>query len=85
MEEQKKEQEKLSYEKLEEAAVQLQQRCVMLENKLRSIDMISVRLNYLLRVVEIKDVFSEEFIARCSKEIEDLLTLEEAEETKPEE
>lgn len=85
MEEQKKEQAKLSYEKLEEAAVQLQQRCVMLENKLRSIDMVSVRLSYLLKVVEIKDVFSEEFIARCSKEIEDLLTLEEAEETKPEE
>lgn len=85
MEEQKKEQAKLSYEKLEEAAVQLQHRCVMLENKLRSIDMTSVRLSYLLKVVEIKDVFSEEFIARCSKEIEDLLTLEEAEETKPEE
>ena len=85
MEEQKKEQEKLSYERLEEAAVQLQQRCVMLENKLRSIDMVSVRLNYLLKVVEIKGVFSEEFIAKCSKEIEDLLTLEEIEETKSEE
>lgn len=85
MEEQKKEQAKLSYEKLEEAAVQLQQRCVMLENKLRSIDMVSVRLSYLLKVVEIKDVFSEEFIAKCSKEIEDLLTLEETEETKSEE
>jgi hypothetical protein len=85
MEEQKKEQEKLSYEKLEEAAVQLQQRCVMLENKLRSIDMVSVRLNYLLRVVEIKGVFSEDFVAKCSKEIEDLLTLEEPEDTKSEE
>lgn len=85
MEEQKKEQEKLSYEKLEEAAVQLQQRCMMLENKLRSIDMVSVRLSYLLKVVEIKGVFSEEFIAKCSKEIEDLLTLEETEETKSEE
>lgn len=85
MEEQKKEQAKLSYEELEGAAVQLQQRCIRLENRLRSIDMTSVRLGYLLKVVEIKDVFSEEFIARCSKEIEDLLTLEEAEETKPEE
>lgn len=85
MEEQKEEQEKLSYEKLEEAAVQLQQRCVMLENKLRSIDMISVRLNYLLRVVEIKGVFSEDFVAKCSKEIEGLLTLEEPEDTKSEE
>lgn len=85
MEEQKKEQEKLSYEKLEEAAVQLQQRCRMLENRLRSIDMVSVRLSYLLKVVEIKGVFSEEFIAKCSKEIEDLLTLEETEEIKSEE
>lgn len=85
MEEQKKEQEKLSYEKLEETAIQLQQRCVMLENKLRTIDMVSVRLNYLLRVVEIKGIFSEEFIAKCGKEIEDLLTLEEPEDTKPEE
>jgi hypothetical protein len=57
----------------------------MLENKLRSIDMISVRLNYLLRVVEIKGVFSEDFVAKCSKEIEDLLTLEEPEDTKSEE
>lgn len=85
MEEQKKEQEKLSYEKLEEAAVQLQQRCVMLENKLRSIDMVSVRLNYLLKVVEIKGVFSEDFVAKCSREIEDLLILEEPEDNKSEE
>jgi hypothetical protein len=85
MEEQKNEQEKLSYEGLENVASQLQQRCVMLENKLRSIDMVSLRLNYLLKVVSIKDVFAEEFITKCSKEIENLLTIEEQEETTSEE
>lgn len=77
MEEQKNIQEKLSYEKLEEVAVQLQQRCAMLENKLRSIDLISIRLNYLFKVLEVKSSFSEEFVNKCSKEVEDLLTVEE--------
>lgn len=85
MEEQKKEQEKLSYESLENVASQLQQRCVMLENKLRSIDMVSLRLNYLFKVVSIKGVFTEEFIIKCSKEIENLLTVEESEEDNTEE
>lgn len=65
---------KLSYEQLNNVAVQLQQRCAMLENRLRSIDLASMRLNYLLRVVEIKEAFSDDFIAKCSKEIEDMLT-----------
>lgn len=82
MEEQKNIQEKLSYEKLEEVAVQLQQRCAMLENKLRSIDLVSIRLNYLFKVLEIKSSFSEEFVNKCSKEVEEILTVEEA---KPEE
>lgn len=83
MEEQKNNQEKLSYEKLEEVAVQLQQTCAMLENKLRSIDLISIRLNYLFKVLEVKSSFSEEFVNKCSKEVEEILTVEE--ESKPEE
>ena len=82
MEEQKNNQEKLSYEKLEEVAVQLQQRCAMLENKLRSIDLVSIRLNYLFKVLEVKSSFSEEFVNKCSKEVEEILTVEES---KPEE
>lgn len=82
MEEQKNIQEKLSYEKLEEVAVQLQQRCAMLENKLRSIDLVSIRLNYLFKVLEVKSSFSEEFVNKCSKEVEEILTVEES---KPEE
>jgi hypothetical protein len=77
MEEQKNIQEKLSYEKLEEVAVQLQQRCAMLENKLRSIDLISIRLNYLFKVLDYKSSFSLEFINKCSDEIEEILTVEE--------
>jgi hypothetical protein len=83
MEEQKNNQEKLSYEKLEEVAVQLQQRCVMLENKLRSIDLMSIRLKYLFKVLDAKSSFSLEFINKCSDEIEEILTVEE--ESKPEE
>lgn len=83
MEEQKNNQEKLSYEKLEEVAVQLQQRCVMLENKLRSIDLMSIRLKYLFKVLDVKSSFSEVFVNKCSNEIEEILTVEE--ESKPEE
>lgn len=83
MEEQKNNQEKLSYEKLEEVAVQLQQRCVMLESKLRSIDLMSIRLKYLFKVLDAKSSFSLEFINKCSDEIEEILTVEE--ESKPEE
>lgn len=72
---------KLSYEELEKVAVQLQQRCAMLEDRLRSIDMASVRMNFLLRVLEVKNGFSEDFLAKCGKEVEEMLTIEEPEET----
>lgn len=72
---------KLSYEELEKVAVQLQQRCAMLEDRLRSIDMASVRMNFLLRVLEVKNGFSEDFLTKCGKEVEEMLTIEEPEET----
>lgn len=74
--EETKEQKKLSYEELEGVAVQLQQRCMMLENKLRAIDMTSTRLNYLFKVIEFSDMFTEEFVDACCTEIEELLTIE---------
>lgn len=75
--EEKTETTKLTYEQLEQAAMQLQQRLMMAENKLRSIDFASMRLTWLFKVIENKDSFSEEFINKSSKEIEELLTLEE--------
>lgn len=75
--EEKTETTKLTYEQLEQAAMQLQQRLMMAENRLRSIDFASMRLTWLFKVIENKDSFSEEFINKSSKEIEELLTLEE--------
>lgn len=71
--EEKKEKKELTYEELKNVTIQLQQRCMMLEGNLKNIDMASIRLNFLLRVVETKGVFSDEFIIKCSKEIEDIL------------
>lgn len=70
------EKKKLSYEELEGVAVQLQQRCMMLENKFRAIDVASTRLNYLFKVMEFSDMFTEDFVDKCCTEIEDLLTLD---------
>lgn len=68
---------KLTYEQLEQAAMQLQQRLMMAENKLRSIDFASMRLTWLFKVLENKESFLAEFINKCTKEIKELLTLEE--------
>lgn len=68
---------KLTYEQLEQAAMQLQQRLIMVENKLRSIDFASMRLTWLFKVIENKDSFSMEFLNKCSDEIKTLLTIEE--------
>lgn len=76
--EETKEQKKLSYEELERVALQLQQRCIMAENKLRVIDMTSTRLNYLFKVMEFSEMFTEEFVDKCCTEIEELLTLDTA-------
>lgn len=74
MEEKKEESTKLTYEQLEKIAMQLQQRLVVTENKLKSIDYVSMRLTWLFRVVESKAMFSSDFYDKCVKEIEELLT-----------
>lgn len=75
MEENSKEQKKLSYEELENVAVQLQRRCVELERRLRDFSTASFRLEYLFKVIENKDNFSSDFIGDCVKEVEDILTI----------
>lgn len=71
------EKKKLSYEKLEAVAVQFQNKSANLEMQLKSINMTTLRLNYLFKVVENKDAFNTEFVINCVTEIEDLLTIEE--------
>lgn len=78
MEENSKEQKKLSYEELENVAVQLQHRCVELERKLREISVASFRLDYLFKVIENKDNFSSDFVGDCVKEVEDILTIKDS-------
>ncbi len=82
MEEKKETAEKLSYEQLENAAMQLQQRLMLAENKLRSIDFASVRLTWLFKVLKNKESFPVEFVNKCSSEIEELLTIEDTNESK---
>ena len=77
MEETKETSPKLTYEQLEQAAMQLQQRLMMAESRLRGIDFASVRLTWLFKVLENKEAFSAEFLSKCAKEIETLLTIEE--------
>lgn len=68
---------KPTYEQLEQVVMQIQQRLMVAENKLRSIDFTVMRLTWLFKVIENKEAFTEEFISKSSKEIEELLTLEE--------
>lgn len=76
MEETKETSPKLTYEQLEQAAMQLQQRLMMAESRLRGIDFASVRLTWLFKVIENKGAFPAEFFSKCAKEVEDLLTIE---------
>lgn len=79
--EEKETTQKLTYEQLEQAAVQLQQRLMFAENKLRSINFAEVRLTWLFKVLEHKVDFPIEFVDKCANEIETLLTIEENSET----
>jgi hypothetical protein len=83
MEENKEEQkvEKLSYEQLNNVALQLQQRVIQAEQRLKEINYAAMRLNYLFEVLKQSTHFSEEFIKKCSDEIVELLTVD-TEETK---
>lgn len=77
MEEEKKKETKLTYEQLENVAIQLQQRLMTAENKLKTIDFASVRLTWLFKVIENKEQFSPVFVEKCTTEVENLLTIEE--------
>lgn len=79
--EEKDSKQKLSYEELTNVAVQMQQRAMAAEQKLHNIDMTNMRLHYLFEVIRYsnKEVFTQEFIEKCAKEIEDILTIKDDE------
>lgn len=77
MEEEVKKEERLTYEQLVQVANTLQHKLIEAESKLKSIDFATVRLNFLFKVLEVKESFSASFIEKCTKEVEELMTIEE--------
>lgn len=71
-----KKEEKLTYEQLEKYAAQLQNSLISMNNQLRQIDFASMRLKWLFKVLKYENEFPAEFVVRCAKEIENLLTIE---------
>lgn len=72
--EEKNEVKPLDIDQVKMVASQLQQRCVMLENKLRSIDLTAMRLKFLFQVLENKSCFSKEYVAKCADEVKELMS-----------
>ncbi len=72
-----KENEKMSYEQLENVAHQLSEQVRQLYAKLQEaiLENMFKRLDYLFRVVENAHSFSVDFVNKCTSEIESLMTL----------
>ena len=70
---------KMSYEELEQVASQLSQQAQQLYARLQQAEMSNMfkRLDLLSKVVENAHAFSEEFVAKCVKEIEEIMTIPE--------
>lgn len=79
--------EKLSYEQLENIAHQLSDQAKQLYAKLQEANMANVfkRLDYLFKVVENGHMFKQDFLDKCVKEIEDIMTVPEEPENSEEE
>ena len=85
MEENKKKE--LSYDELKNVAGQLSQQNQQLNMMLQQANMTNMfkRMDYLFKILELKDCFDSEFVINCSDEIKELMTpLVENEEEKKE-
>lgn len=78
----KQENKKLTYEQLEALAGNLSEQSKKLYDRLmeQNYQNVITRLELLFKVVENKEVFGTEFLAKCVKEIENTLTLPEKQE-----
>ena len=72
----------LSYEQLKNVAGQLQQQNMQLRKALQEANFSNMfkRLDYLFKVMEYPHMFSDEFVQKCTVEIESLMTIPETEE-----
>ena len=77
------EEKKLSYEELENVAVELQNKCKELYMALQNANLQNLfsRLDYLFKVVENSVNFDTDFVGNCVKEIQNLLTIKESDKT----
>jgi hypothetical protein len=70
-------QEKLSYEQLEQIAGNLNQQCRQMQEHIRSLQNAIAEFNeigMLLDVLDKSEHFNEKFITRCANKIEELIT-----------
>jgi ABC-type transporter Mla subunit MlaD len=70
-------QEKLSYEQLEQIANSLNQQCRQMQEHIRNLQNVIAEFNeigMLLDVLDKSEHFSESFVTRCSNKIEELIT-----------
>lgn len=77
--------EKMSYDQLESVAHQLSEQNRQMFAKLQELNMANMfkRLDYLFKVVENGHMFKQDFLEKCTAEIESIMTVPEQEE-KPE-
>ena len=69
----------LSYEELKSVAGQLSQQNQQLNMMLQQANMSNVfkRLDYLFKILELKDCFNSDFVITCSEEIVSIMTPQE--------
>lgn len=73
--------EKMSYEELENIAHQLSEQSRVLMQKLQEANMSNMfkRVDYLFKVLEFENMFSDNFIDKCAQEIQDMISIPEEE------
>lgn len=73
--------EKMSYEELENIAHQLSEQSRVLMQKLQEANMGNMfkRLDYLFKIIEFEHRFDDNFINKCVKEIQDMISIPEEE------
>lgn len=73
MEEKNETTEKLTYEQLEQIALQLQNRAMQAEARFNAINLAAMRLDYLFRILDKAPLFPKEFVDECVAEVIDRL------------
>ena len=73
--------EKMSYEELENIAHQLSEQSRVLMQKLQEANMSNMfkRLDYLFKIIEFEHMFDGNFIDKCIKEVQDMISIPEEE------